>query len=185
LGGNLGLHRFDPLTKTFSVYTHNPEDPTNISDDYFNAVFFDRSGTLWAGTKNGLDKFDPATRTFKTYDQRRGMSGTVVSCILEDSRDSLWMSTNTGISSFNPKTERFSNYTPADGLPGPDLTGTGCLLSEFAGRDVLCWIQWRHCVLPGQSDSREAVSSSPCSDRLSPFRFFGYSWSSFTVEGRY
>jgi ligand-binding sensor domain-containing protein len=82
LGGNLGIHRFDPLTKTFSVYTHNPGDQTSISDDYVNAVFFDRSGTLWAGTQNGLNKFDPATRTFKTYDQRRGMSGTVVSCIL-------------------------------------------------------------------------------------------------------
>jgi signal transduction histidine kinase/ligand-binding sensor domain-containing protein len=133
LGGNLGLHRFDPRTRTFTVYSHDPEDPAGISDDYVNAVFFDRFGTLWAGTQNGLDRFDSAAHTFKSYDQRNGMSGTVVSCILEDSRGMLWMSTNTGISSFNPKSEHFSNYTPADGLPGPDLTGAGACYKTSRG----------------------------------------------------
>jgi signal transduction histidine kinase/ligand-binding sensor domain-containing protein len=125
LGGNVGLHRFDPQTKTFTVYTHNPEDPTSISNDRVNAVFFDRGGTLWAGTQNGLDRFDPVTGKFKSYDQRNGMFGNVVGCILQDSRGTLWMSTNNGISSFDIKSEHFANYTAADGLPGPDLTGTG------------------------------------------------------------
>jgi hypothetical protein len=61
------------------------------------------------------------------------MSGTVVSCILEDSRGTLWISTNAGISSFSRKTERFSNYTTADGLPGPDLTGTGACYKSSTG----------------------------------------------------
>jgi ligand-binding sensor domain-containing protein len=135
LGGNLGLHRFDPQTKAFTVYTHNPKDPTSISDDHVNAVFFDYDGTLWAGTQNGLDRFDPVTHQFKNYDQRNGMSGTVVSCILQDSRGTLWMSTNNGISSFDTKTDSFSNYKSADGLPGPDLTGTE-LVIRAARRDV-------------------------------------------------
>jgi len=85
----LAFHHFDPRTKTLSVYTHDPEGSTSISDDHVNAVFFESIGDLWAGTQNGLDKFDSATRTFKTYDQGRGMSGTVVSCILEDNRGIL------------------------------------------------------------------------------------------------
>jgi ligand-binding sensor domain-containing protein/two-component sensor histidine kinase len=171
LGGNLGLHRFDPQTKTFSVYTHHPEDPTSISDDHVNAVFFDRSRTLWAGTQNGLDKFDPATRTFKSYDQRYGISGSVVSCILEDSRGTLWMSTNAGISSFNTKTEHFSNYTPADGLPGPDLTGTGACYKSSRGEMFFAGFSGATAFFP------DNVAESPYVPQpvLTDFRLFGSS----------
>jgi ligand-binding sensor domain-containing protein len=103
LGGNAGLHRFDPRTQTFTVYTRKAEDPTSLSDNHVNAVFFDHVGTLWAGTQNGLDRFDPVTQRFKGYDRRNGMSGVVVSCILQDSRGTLWMSTDNGVSSFEPK----------------------------------------------------------------------------------
>jgi signal transduction histidine kinase/ligand-binding sensor domain-containing protein len=171
LGGNLGLHRFDPQTKTFSVYTHHPEDPTSISDDHVNAVFFDRSGSLWAGTQNGLDKFDPATRTFKSYDQRYGMSGTVVSCILEDSRGTLWMSTNAGISTFNTKTEHFSNYTAADGLPGPDLTGTGTCYKSSRGEMFFAGFSGATAFFPDKVIETPYVPHPVLTD----FRLFGSS----------
>jgi signal transduction histidine kinase/ligand-binding sensor domain-containing protein len=171
LGGNLGLHRFDPQTKTFSIYTHNPEDPASISDNHVNIVFFDRFGTLWAGTQNGLDEFDPASRTFKTYDQRNGMSGNVVSCILEDSRGTLWMSTNKGISSFNTKTERFSNYTTADGLPGPDLTGRGACYKSSRGEMFFAGFSGATAFFP------DKVAESPYAPHpiLTDFRLFGSS----------
>ncbi|HEX4770821.1 MAG TPA: two-component regulator propeller domain-containing protein [Bryobacteraceae bacterium] len=171
LGGNLGLHRFDPQTKTFNVYTHNPEDPTSISDDHVNAVFFDGSGSLWAGTQNGLDKFEPVTRTFKSYDQRYGISGTVVSCILEDGRGTLWMGTNTGISSFNTKTEHFANYTSADGLPGPDLTGTGACYKSSRGEMFFAGFSGATAFFP------DKVGDNPYVPRhvLTDFRLFGSS----------
>jgi signal transduction histidine kinase/ligand-binding sensor domain-containing protein len=171
LGGNLGLHRFDPQTKTFTVYDHDPDNPASISDDHVNAVFFDHSGTLWAGTQNGLDKFDPTTRTFNTYDQRHGVSGTVVSCILEDSRGTLWMSTNAGISSFNTKTERFSNYTTADGLPGPDLTGWGACYKSSRGEMFFAGFSGATSFFP------DKVAESPYAPQpaLTDFRLFGSS----------
>jgi signal transduction histidine kinase/ligand-binding sensor domain-containing protein len=171
LGGNLGLHHFDPQTKTFTVYSHDPADPASLSDDHVNAVFFDRSGTLWVGTQNGLDKFDPATRAFKSYDQRRGMSGTVASCILEDSRGTLWMSTNAGISSFNTKTEHFSNYTPADGLPGPDLTGTGACYESSRGEMFFAGFSGATAFFP------DKVAETPyiAQPALTDFRLFGSS----------
>jgi signal transduction histidine kinase len=171
LGGNLGLHRFDPQTNTFTVYSHDSEEPTGISDDHVNAVFFDRSGTLWAGTQNGLDKFDLPTRTFKSYDQRYGISGSVVSCILEDSRGMLWMSTNAGISSFNTKTEHFSNYTPADGLPGPDLTGTGACYKSSRGEMFFAGFSGVTAFFPNN------VGESPYVPQpvLTDFRLFGSS----------
>jgi signal transduction histidine kinase len=133
LGGNLGLHRFDPDTNQFTIYNHKPEDPKSLSDNRVNSVFFDSTGTMWVGTQNGLDKFDPKTRTFTVYKERDGMSGNVVSCILEDQRGLLWMSTNKGVASFEPRIAKFSNYTVADGLPGPDLTGWGACFKSISG----------------------------------------------------
>jgi ligand-binding sensor domain-containing protein/signal transduction histidine kinase len=133
LGGNLGLHRFDPNTSQFTVYNHNLDDPKSLSDNRVNSVHFDHTGTMWVGTQNGLDKFDSKTNTFAVYDERQGMAGNAVSCILEDKRGLLWMSTNKGISSFNSQTERFANYTAADGLPGPDLTGWGACYQSATG----------------------------------------------------
>jgi signal transduction histidine kinase/ligand-binding sensor domain-containing protein len=171
LGGNLGLNRFDPQTKTFSIYTHNPEDPASISDNYVNTVFFDRFGTLWVGTQNGLDKFDPAASKFKSYDQRHGMSGNVVSCLLEDSRGTLWMSTNKGISSFNTKTEHFSNYTTADGLPGPDLTGRGACYKSSGDEMFFAGFSGATAFFP------DKVAESPYVPQpaLTDFRLFGSS----------
>jgi signal transduction histidine kinase/ligand-binding sensor domain-containing protein len=171
LGGNVGLHRFDPQTKTFTVYTHNPEDPTSLSDTHVNAVFFDDAGTLWAGTQNGLDRFDPVTQRFKSYDQRNGMSGTVVSCILEDSRDMLWMSSNNGLSSFDMKSEHFANYTVADGLPGPDLTGTGACYKSSRGEMFFSGFSGATAFFP------DKVAESPYVPQpaLTDFRLFGSS----------
>jgi signal transduction histidine kinase/streptogramin lyase len=171
LGGNLGLHRFDPQTKTFTVYNYDPENPARISDNHVNAVFFDRLGTLWVGTQNGLDKFDPATGTFKTYDQRHGMSGNVVSCLLEGSRGTLWMSTNKGISSFNTTTERFSNYTTADGLPGPDLTGWGTCYKSSAGEMFFAGFSGATAFFPDKVGGNPYVPQPALTD----FRLFGSS----------
>jgi len=171
LGGNAGLHRFDPQARTFTVYSHNPEDPTSISDGHVNAVFFDRSGTLWAGTQNGLDRFDPVTHRFRSYDQRNGMSGAIVSCILQDSRGTLWMSTNHGISSFDMKSEHFANYTAADGLPGPDLTGTGACYKSSRGEMFFAGLSGATAFFPNK------VVESPYVPQpvLTDFRLFGSS----------
>jgi ligand-binding sensor domain-containing protein/signal transduction histidine kinase len=133
LAGNLGLHRFDPNTDQFTVYSHKSDDPHSLSDNHVVAIHFDRAGSMWVGTQDGLDKFDPKTSTFVVYNERDGMGGNVVSCILEDQRGLLWMSTNKGVSSFDPRTQKFNNYTVADGLPGPDFTGWGACFKSAAG----------------------------------------------------
>jgi signal transduction histidine kinase/ligand-binding sensor domain-containing protein len=166
LGGNLGLDRFDPQTKTFTIYSHDPTDPASLSDDHINAVFFDRFGNLWVGTQNGLDKFNLASRTFE-----HRMSGKVVSCILEDSRGKLWMSTNAGISSFNTKTEHFSNYTTADGLPGPDLTGTGACYESSRGEMFFAGFSGATAFFPDKVIETPYVPQPALTD----FRLFGSS----------
>ncbi len=129
-----GLQRLDPVTGRFTaLYKHNANDPTSLSNNRVNSVYFDHTGTMWVGTQDGLDKFDPKTGGFKSYYEENGLSGNVVSCILEDERGNLWMSTNNGLSVFDPSKQTFRNYSAADGLPGADLTGWGACFKSSSG----------------------------------------------------
>lgn len=128
-----GLERFDPTTKKFTAYRQDVDDPTSLSNNRVNSVYFDHSGTMWVGTQNGLDKFDPKTDRFKSYYEQDGLSGNVVSCILEDERGKLWMSTNNGLSVLDRSEQTFRHYSAADGLPGDDLTGWGACYKSPSG----------------------------------------------------
>ena len=55
-----GLNKFDGYK--FTVYKHDPEDPTTISDNFVRAIFEDQDGTLWVGTNGGLNKFEPVPK---------------------------------------------------------------------------------------------------------------------------
>jgi signal transduction histidine kinase/ligand-binding sensor domain-containing protein len=127
------LVRFDPSTSQFKVFSHNPENPSTLSNNTVYSVLVDRSGTIWAGTQDGLDAFNPKTEMFTIHHEQDGLAGNAVSCILEDTRGDLWMSTNKGLSDFNPKTKTFKNYSTADGLPGDDLTGWGACFRSPTG----------------------------------------------------
>src|SRR5206468_6973845 len=96
----LGLLRFDPKTKQFTSYKHDPRDPTTLSNDRVNSVHFDRSGAMWVGTQNGLNKFDPETGKSVAFYESAGLPGNLISCILDDADGNLWMSTNNGLAKF-------------------------------------------------------------------------------------
>jgi signal transduction histidine kinase/streptogramin lyase len=120
-----GLHRLDLATGQLQIYRSNPASLHALPNDPGPPVYVSASGMVWAGTSQGIIRFDPTSGTFTSYDERNGLAGGVVSCMLEDDHGALWISTNGGLSSFDPRTERFTNYSAADGLPGNDLTGWG------------------------------------------------------------
>ena len=69
LGTQLGLNRFDPLTKIFEHYTEKSGLPNNV----VLGILEDDEGYLWLTTNNGLAKFDPHDKSFKTYDASDGL----------------------------------------------------------------------------------------------------------------
>ncbi|HYP14593.1 MAG TPA: two-component regulator propeller domain-containing protein, partial [Bryobacteraceae bacterium] len=172
LGGNRGLHRFDPRTRTFKMWSHKPDHPASISDNRVNAVLVDHLGQLWMGTQNGLDHLETATGKVTQYNQRSGMAGNAVSCILEDARGTLWMSTNKGISSFRPQTKEFANYTVADGLPGPDLTGWGSCYKSPAGEMFFAGFSGATAFFPERVEEDDSAAPQTV---LTDFRLFGTS----------
>ncbi len=56
-----GLFMLDPATGQTSRFTHDPKDPSTISNDGLNFIDEDRQGTFWVASFAGLDAFDRGT----------------------------------------------------------------------------------------------------------------------------
>ena len=59
------------------------------------ALVQDRSGFLWAGTRNGLYRFDG--HRFLNFDQRRGLPSADIAAIAESGDGTLWVATSKGL----------------------------------------------------------------------------------------
>ena len=91
----------------------NAVDITGLPREFISALYQDRSGQLWIGTRYGLSRFsDGRLTTFTTKD---GLSSNFVQAILEDSRGTLWIGTSGGgLNSF--ENNRFHAFTVRNGL---------------------------------------------------------------------
>jgi signal transduction histidine kinase/ligand-binding sensor domain-containing protein/DNA-binding response OmpR family regulator len=120
LGSDQGLARFDPKTRSFRHYRHDPRQPTSLSHDAIRWIQPDPrepNRALWIGTAGGgLNRFDIEAGTFTHFTERDGLPNNVVYAILPDSSGRLWLSTNKGLSRFDPATRQFRNYDENDGL---------------------------------------------------------------------
>jgi ligand-binding sensor domain-containing protein len=56
-----GLFMLDPATGQTIRFTHDPKDPSSISNDGLNFIDVDRQGTFWVSSFSGLDAFDRNT----------------------------------------------------------------------------------------------------------------------------
>ncbi len=102
LGG--GLERLDRATGRRDRWTHDPGDPSSLSDDRVTALHHDRQGVLWVGTvSGGLSRFVPGAglpghfEHFR-HDPRKpdSLSADGVTSLFEDRRSRLWVATLAG-----------------------------------------------------------------------------------------
>jgi len=105
-----GVERYNPNTEEWKLFTHDPQNPGSLSDDFIEAILEDISGTIWFATAGGLNRFDRNSETFKNYREKDGLARDWVQGILEDREGNLWLSSAEGISLFNPMSEKFINY---------------------------------------------------------------------------
>jgi ligand-binding sensor domain-containing protein/signal transduction histidine kinase len=88
IGTSDGLNRYDGLA--FTIYRHNPEDPSSLPDNNVLSLFEDSRGVLWVGLSSGLAYFDPASLSFIPV-HAPGLSFTQV--MAEDHNQRLWIGT--------------------------------------------------------------------------------------------
>lgn len=92
-----------------------------------NTLYKDSKGNFWAGTLgNGLLRLDVEKGTFAVFNEKKGLSNNVVSCIHEDEKGILWIGTLNGLNRFQDGD--FTALSQKHGLPD----------------DTVYWIQEDH-----------------------------------------
>jgi len=94
-----GLNRYDGYH--FSLFQHDPDDPTSLSSNNIRTLFVDKSGTLWIGTDQGLNQFDDQTGQFERIPERSSnfgqLSGSEIDAIGMGENGIVWVGTDGGV----------------------------------------------------------------------------------------
>jgi signal transduction histidine kinase/ligand-binding sensor domain-containing protein len=98
-----GLNRYNPDSKTFTRYLHQPDDPTSLSGNLVKSIYEDSEGNFWVGGNGGLQLMDRESGTFQNYFEYKNSKSNLyqlgyldeerssVYSILEDRNDNLWV----------------------------------------------------------------------------------------------
>lgn len=98
---NTGIDKFNPTTKIFTNYIHNPNDFNTISCNMIHQIMIDRFDNLWICNEGGagLDRYDQKTNTFYHYSdnpsQGHPISSNNVFAAMEDRSGNIWVLDNT------------------------------------------------------------------------------------------
>ncbi len=131
IGTEDGLNKYDGYQ--FTVYKHDPDDPTSLIDNYVSEILVDRNGEIWIGTRSGLERYDPSSGSFIHYPTHGEadvyLFGSWVISLYEDSQGTLWVGTEEeGLNRLDRSSGTFSNFL--------DESGNQPLLSDNAARVI-------------------------------------------------
>jgi len=114
----VGLQRFDPRTKTFTLFHHDADDAASLANDQTNAVRVAGDGSVWVGSDAGLSHLDPSTGRFANYSVgQAGLSSIIVNAIAQGRDDTMLFGTDVGVDVYDPRTGDFTAYTVRQGMP--------------------------------------------------------------------
>jgi signal transduction histidine kinase/ligand-binding sensor domain-containing protein/DNA-binding response OmpR family regulator len=110
IGSEEGLYFFDPITATFKRFLSKEDKELNLSHNGITAMFFDRGGVLWIGTRKGLNKFDTYANDFDGFlTSEFDASNTIITGILSSHDQGYWISTLGG-GLYKFKEGKFTHY---------------------------------------------------------------------------
>ena len=125
-GGKHGLYHFDPESKAFAYYPHEPDDPKSLSNERVTDLMEDRKGRLWIATYGGgLNLYDPQNDDFKHFraepDDPGTLSHDLITALFEDDEGVIWIGARepsaprrvrtSFLNRFDPETESFSHIS--------------------------------------------------------------------------
>lgn len=114
LGTQDGLDRYDGYR--FTVYKHDPQDPTSLPSSWISALALDPSGDFWIGTEGGgLARWHQASDSFTSYrhDPRdpSSLSSDRVRAVYVDRQGVLWAGTfDAGLNRLDPERGSFVRF---------------------------------------------------------------------------
>lgn len=111
-----GLLHFDWKNETIKQYSHNPNDPTSISDNAVFALLESKDGHLWVGTGNGgLNLMNIEEESFNRFQYRpedpQSLSNDGVNTLYQSREGIIWVGTFAGgLDFFDPSPSKFEHY---------------------------------------------------------------------------
>ena len=116
---NQGIFRYNPRTKEWKSFKHDPDNPSSLAYNKIISIYEDSKKNLWFTSEGGgICKYHPESETFTSYTTQDGLPNNVVYKILEDNKSRLWLTTNNGLSCYNPENGDIKTYTMVNGLLG-------------------------------------------------------------------
>ncbi|MCB0261467.1 MAG: hypothetical protein KDE62_17325, partial [Calditrichaeota bacterium] len=106
---------------TYRLY---PGDSLSNRHNIIQALYEDRDGNLWVGTRNSLNRFNRSTNTFTPYYPKSGNSpylSNFITCIYEDQTGNMWIGTRAGLARFDRENNSFHPYLLLDRAYSPEL----------------------------------------------------------------
>ena len=108
-----GLNKYDKITNEFTVYKKTDDDKSIVNNE-IRALYIDREGILWIGTRSGICTFD-REGTFTSYNkilEQNGIYEKTISSIYEDSEGIMWigLGNDGGLVKYNKETGEIKNY---------------------------------------------------------------------------
>ena len=110
-----GLAMFDPDTKQFNFFMHDPMQANSIVSNSVVNLFEDKSGMIWVGSEGyGVDYFHPSSNHFisirQSYFQQPTLADNSCRAVAEDESGKLWIATYKGLSVFDRDKNAYKNY---------------------------------------------------------------------------
>ncbi|MEO1805085.1 MAG: two-component regulator propeller domain-containing protein [Bacteroidota bacterium] len=98
----------------FTSFVHDEYDSTSLSDNHIFAIYDDKKGGIWLGTRGGgLNRFDKKTQTFQSYqydsEDPNSINNNYVWDIQPD-RQFLWLATDGGLNRMDLHTHTFRAF---------------------------------------------------------------------------
>lgn len=118
-----GLTKFDGTH--FTIYRHEPDNPSSLSCNEVTSLSEDISGHLWIGTKNGLNLYNRTDNTFTSYYtnplSNDGIRNNHVKALHADHFNFLWIETAEGfLSKLSLKTMQWEHFKHSSGTQEGD-----------------------------------------------------------------
>jgi len=134
VGSDDGLFFFDPINGIFKRSLSNEDPELNLSNNSITALYLDRGGVLWVGTKKGLNKFDTYLNDFNgiaisTFDR----TGSVITGIQPCTDGGYWISTSGG-ALFQYRNGKFERFKFAKGEKEEFVPNIQTMLRDSRGR---------------------------------------------------